>query len=156
VTLASRTFDASDQQRFAGASGDFNPMHLDPVAARRTQAGAPVVHGVHLLLWTLETLASEGALPPLRGLHAQFDRFVHVDEVVDLALVERDLSSAKLTVSAGGACVTRIDLEFGEPRSVGSETFEADSTPIRASATPRALEFEAMAGQSGRLTFGPP
>ena len=63
-TLVSRTFSLTDQEKFARLSGDANPMHLDPVAARRTQAGAPVVHGVHALLWALESLATAGKIPP--------------------------------------------------------------------------------------------
>ena len=55
--LASRTFTEADQMRFAAVSGDRNPMHLDALLARRTQAGVPVVHGVHLLLWGLDALA---------------------------------------------------------------------------------------------------
>ena len=49
-----RTFTADDQTRFAQVSGDYNPMHMDALQARRTQAGAPVVHGIHLLLWALK------------------------------------------------------------------------------------------------------
>ena len=65
--LAERTFTKADQARFAAVSGDRNPVHLDPVLARRTPAGAPVVHGVHLLLWGLDALArAERALPPMR------------------------------------------------------------------------------------------
>ena len=48
--LATRTFTEADQIRFADVSGDRNPMHLDAVLARRTQAGVPVARGVHLLL----------------------------------------------------------------------------------------------------------
>ena len=36
--LVSRTFTMADQIRFATVSGDRNPMHLDAVSARRTQA----------------------------------------------------------------------------------------------------------------------
>jgi acyl dehydratase len=43
VTLASRTFSEDDQTAFAGLSGDFNPVHMHPIAARRTQAGSATV-----------------------------------------------------------------------------------------------------------------
>ena len=36
-----------DSRRFAQLSGDFNPLHLSPIAARRSPFGACVVHGVH-------------------------------------------------------------------------------------------------------------
>jgi hypothetical protein len=57
-----RRFTEHDQERFARFSGDWNPMHMDPIAARRTQAGAPVVQGVHLALWTLDTLIRDGVV----------------------------------------------------------------------------------------------
>jgi acyl dehydratase len=40
MTIARRSFSATDQIRFATASGDHNPMHMDVLQARRTQAGA--------------------------------------------------------------------------------------------------------------------
>src|SRR4051794_25593472 len=49
-------FAASDQSRFAELSGDHNPIHVDPVAARRLLFGRPVVHGVHVVLKSLDRL----------------------------------------------------------------------------------------------------
>ena len=45
-----RTFTQDDQLRFAELSGDWNPVHVDPVAARRTPYGQ-IVHGVHAVAW---------------------------------------------------------------------------------------------------------
>ena len=42
-----RIFTLADQIAFAELSGDNNPLHLDPVVARRTLFGQPIVHGVH-------------------------------------------------------------------------------------------------------------
>jgi hypothetical protein len=55
--IGTRTFSMDDQIIFSRFSGDVNPIHLDPVAARRTLAGRCVVHGMHSLLWMLDTLA---------------------------------------------------------------------------------------------------
>ena len=60
VTLASRTFDEPDQLFFARLSGDFNPIHMDPLTARRTNASATVVHGIHAVLWALDKLVELG------------------------------------------------------------------------------------------------
>ena len=88
--LATRTFTEADQIRFADVSGDRNPMHLDTVLARRTQAGVPVAHGVHLLLWGLDALArAEADLPPMGRLRAHFKRFAAVDETVSVVLAVR-------------------------------------------------------------------
>jgi 3-hydroxybutyryl-CoA dehydratase len=41
-----RTITESDVVRFAGLSGDFNPLHLDFEAALRGSFGRPVAHGL--------------------------------------------------------------------------------------------------------------
>ena len=46
--------DEEKQRLFAQLSGDHNPMHIDPVYSLRLMYGQPVVHGMHLLLITLE------------------------------------------------------------------------------------------------------
>jgi len=65
-----RTFTLDDQRAFARLSGDWNPLHVDPVAARRTMFEGPVVHGIHLLLWALDAWlpgAVDGTAPPSAG-----------------------------------------------------------------------------------------
>lgn len=58
------TITLADSVEFARLSGDFNPMHVDPVRARRTQYGSTVVHGMHLLLASLDVAVSRGLLQP--------------------------------------------------------------------------------------------
>jgi MaoC like domain/short chain dehydrogenase len=49
-----RRFSTDDQMAFSLLSGDFNPLHIDEVIARRSMAGGIVVHGIHLLMWALD------------------------------------------------------------------------------------------------------
>ena len=60
--MTTRSFSIADQTAFATLSGDFNPLHIDAVAARRLMFGRPVVHGIHLLLWALDTALERGGL----------------------------------------------------------------------------------------------
>jgi MaoC like domain/short chain dehydrogenase len=151
--LAERTFTASDQAEFAAVSGDRNPMHLDAVLARRTQAGAPVVHGVHLLLWGLDALArAEPALPPARRLRAQFKHFAAVDERV-AATAARSEASVRLDFVSAGMTVAQLVVDFGAAGQAG-KPLSGEALPVPAEA--RDLSFDAMAGLSGRLAFATP
>ena len=40
---------------FATLSGDYNPLHVDAISARRFLFGSPVVHGIHTILWSLNS-----------------------------------------------------------------------------------------------------
>jgi MaoC like domain len=149
--LASRTFTGADQIQFAVVSGDHNPMHLNAVLARRTPAGVPSVHGVHLLLWALDALArTEPVLSPARHLKAHFKRFVAVDQEVAVTLAKRDEAGARLDFVTAGLTVAQIAINFGVPVPP-AETFPGDM--ISAPAVPHDLAFEEMQGLSGRLAF---
>jgi acyl dehydratase len=114
LELATRRFVAADQAAFAELSGDFNPIHLDPLAARRTQAGWPVVHGVHAALWALEALAAEGiALDRLAGIRVQFHKFIYLDCDVALRVSRRDAEGLGAELLVNGVVVTALSLTFG-------------------------------------------
>ena len=154
--LARRTFTMADQLRFATISGDRNPMHLDAVLARRTQAAVPVVHGIHLLLWTLDVLAlASFGQPPMRRLTARFNRFVAVDEMVTLVIAKRNEVNSRfdlvLDLVIAGLTVAQIMVDFGaSARTVKTAVFcNAISAPVE----PYNLTFEQMEGLSGRLAF---
>ncbi|HNC74922.1 MAG TPA: MaoC/PaaZ C-terminal domain-containing protein, partial [Elusimicrobiota bacterium] len=50
LTASADLFDWERQNAFARLSGDANPLHVDPAAARRLLFGRAVVHGVHGVL----------------------------------------------------------------------------------------------------------
>ena len=58
MSFEQRIYTLADQHAFAAFSGDSNVMHVDPLAARRTQAGAAAVHGVHNFLWAMDQIAA--------------------------------------------------------------------------------------------------
>ena len=149
--LASRIFTEDDQNRFADVSGDRNPMHLDAVKARRTQAGLPVVHGVHLVLWALDEAARKDvARGPMLRLRANFKRFVALGETVTLVLAKQTEANAQLHFVVAGLTVAQIVIDFGSPART-SERLLGDAEP--APATPHDLTLEEMEGLSGRLSF---
>jgi len=71
-----------DQAQFAALSGDRNPMHVDPLSARRLLTGLPVVHGIHVLLTALEYWQRD-AHDAATLLECTFNHAINVgDEVV--------------------------------------------------------------------------
>ncbi len=50
----------SDSKQFAELSGDYNPMHVDAIYARRLQFGGTVTHGIHTCLKILDDFFTSG------------------------------------------------------------------------------------------------
>ena len=146
--IAERVFTQSDQEQFAAFSGDWNPMHMDKVAARRTQPGAPVVHGVHLTLWALETLIRDGILgKAVQGIEATFVKFVYLDTPTTLVLGARDEDRLELTVVAAGVTTTSLTVKFdNETNAAHPGDYPEATTNGRA---PNAPDLTAMANQIG-------
>jgi NAD(P)-dependent dehydrogenase (short-subunit alcohol dehydrogenase family)/acyl dehydratase len=103
-----RTFSTDDQLSFARLSGDFNPMHVDPVAARRLMFGRPVVHGIHALLWALDTLLAQrekagdiiaGRSVSIVSLQSNFRAPIIVGDAVELSVAPINGGRWKLEVS---------------------------------------------------------
>ncbi|MDR2345821.1 MAG: SDR family NAD(P)-dependent oxidoreductase [Planctomycetaceae bacterium] len=80
----SRNFTLQDQLDFAALSGDFNPVHIDPLYARRTIFGKAVVRGVHLLMWGLESFLSAENFDSIRitNIRADFWKAIGLNEYV--------------------------------------------------------------------------
>jgi NAD(P)-dependent dehydrogenase (short-subunit alcohol dehydrogenase family) len=101
TALQTRRYDARDQERFAELSGDYNPLHLDPIAARRQIFGEVVVHGMHALLDALETYlayARPAAGAALTRLSASFRNPIPLGRTVTTVLVGHDTGEVRLEV----------------------------------------------------------
>ncbi len=150
--MAARVFSEDDQLAFAVLSGDVNPLHMDPVAARRTQAGAPVVHGVHGLLWALDELSAHFPLETLSTLKVRFERFIPVTQPVELRVVKATETSLRADITLDGIPVTLITLALG-PRSV--KTPPPHPNPgVRVGAGPepvRVLSLDQIAETNGHI-----
>ena len=85
---AHRVFSLEDQKSFAQLAGDWNPIHLDPIAARRSPFGRVIVHGIHTLLWALDTAAPAGVA--IGTLKATFPKPAYIDEPIDCLLYTSD------------------------------------------------------------------
>lgn len=147
-----RVFSDEDQEGFAALSGDRNPIHMDGLAARRTQAGAPVVHGVHLLLWCLDRAARElPNLSELASLRMRFEDFVYIGDSVEAVLIQQRTPGLRMDLRSRGLVVVRLSGTFG-PRRPAPEG-EPVATQILRPAAPAVIGFEELHDRSGRAAL---
>jgi hypothetical protein len=150
--LSARTFCHDDQIEFARLTGDFNPMHIDPVAARRTLAGAPVVHGIHNLLWLLDVIAAEHELGPIASIDAKFARALYVGETATATMSRHNNGPLRAKVSVGDVDVLHVTMLCGEPLPP-PQARTSPAGPVLSPTLPQEISIEQMAGQTGRLAF---
>lgn len=151
MSLHQRKFTFEDQIEFAELSGDNNPLHVDRVAARRYIFGAPVVHGIHSVLWALDRWLQERMAPVnLLSIQARFLRPISVEEEVQYFAASERRQVATIELLSGGSIATRIKFEWD-----GSERHRFDSleTDFPKQHPPRVLAEEEIATASGVLSL---
>ena len=107
--IGGKTFSGEDQKLFARISGDRNPMHMDPVAARRLITGRQVVHGIHVLLQALEFWRPD-MTAPLVSIACTFNNPLSVG---DPAVYRQSFSTGNtwtIEVMTGGLLCAQITL----------------------------------------------
>ncbi len=122
-------------------------MHIDAAAARRTLAGACVVHGVHLVCWALESwlAAAGGSVGSLERLTATFHRAVLVgEEVICNSLDDGD--GFLLEIRRDGIKVASIRGRTGAPLAYAGRMAEGEC-----SRDCRLMGFDELANASGNL-----
>ena len=109
LQLATRTFTPQDQADFAELSLDWNPMHVDAVAARRLLSGRQVVHGIHTLLQAIslwQAPTGQGALK----VHCNFAQPVNVGDRVVFSQFDDGDGRSRITASVEGLACTELTL----------------------------------------------
>jgi acyl dehydratase len=150
--MAERRFSLADQEFFAAISGDRNPVHLDPIAARRECTRGPIVHGAHLLLWSLEAFFAKAGRPrPIAGLRANFEKFVPVGATVEASFTQRDERNVLIELSRDHEIAMTALLTYGEPTPA---RMREASWPPFSPVEPIPLRFEDLPGGFARGACG--
>ena len=140
-------FTSADQRRFAALSGDRNPVHLDPIAARRI-AGQPIVHGMHLLLRMLDRKPVVAGAPAL-AIAARFVQPALVEEPIAIETPARDELTAR---ASGDVLLTRVTVESAD---LPAPIVQPPDRPTKTPARPRALTLPDCEGRRGAMTLPP-
>ena len=104
--IATIEFSSELQVVFAEMSGDFNPIHVDRVVARRLLYGDRIVHGVHTVLATIEALLAESTIPTspfarIESIECSFEGPMFCDDRVTVTLLNQDEIGAVAPQLAG-------------------------------------------------------
>ena len=152
MQIARRRFTAADQRSFAALSGDSNPVHLDPIAARRTLIGEPVVHGMHGVMWAIEQLAVQGLLTqPVRQIAAQFRQFIPLEKEIELNSVPAS-DGIRSSITVDGMTATTLSLKTETPSNPPADV--PGFAPSQVS-QPLDLRLRDIEGLSGCLEIMP-
>ncbi len=146
--VAERDFTDADQERFAAISGDRNPIHMDAIAVRRTLVGFPVVHGIHVVLWGLDSLFRYlPELPPVASIHVSFEKMIYVGDRVKAILTHHDTHRLRVEVIVEDTRAVRLEVRLGAPRS--NEEIDSNE-PLLQPAEPLVLTYKQMINCYGR------
>ena len=115
--MTNRVFSGEDQLAFARLSGDWNPMHVDEIAARRAIFGGRVIHGIHLLLWALDHWFSQHGAPRAIGaVAADFKRGILVGDQLECVIAATG-PEVVLQIQRAGVVMSEIRVRLDLPVS---------------------------------------
>jgi hypothetical protein len=138
--LGSFSITSTESQDFARASGDFNPLHLDPVAARRTRFGQTLIHGVCGTIKAIDLFMQQGAKSAaLLSVRVKYSKPVLQGREL-IVFGEAIDGITRLELFAEGVRCQIIDLEF--TKTVEAPYLQENRVE---------LSIEACAGVSGSV-----
>src|ERR1700730_7988986 len=149
---ATRIFTLDDQVAFARLSSDWNPMHLDQSFARRTQVGAPVVHGIHNLAWAADAVLK---IHPVRvaNIRARFLQPLYLNERASVRIRDRTDQHIEFEIVAANTVIALVKLSSKPGKFAAESARPKDAAPARLS-EPANPPFEQLAGQAGAVAIG--
>ena len=115
--MSQRAFTSDDQLAFAKLSGDYNPLHMDPILARRLLFGRQVVHGLHVLLWGVDHYFKNRTQPlELQTVRANFQAGIGLGQTVNCRLITQDEHRVEIQLEADKAPAVWIQIAWSPLR----------------------------------------
>lgn len=120
LPVVAKTITQKQLQEYAQASGDYNPLHLDPEFAAATQFGGIIAHGMLTLAFVSELMATRFGRAWLENgsLKVKFQGAAYLGDQVEAwgqVTKEEPTSEGRRVVCSVGVrnCKTRQDLIRG-------------------------------------------
>jgi hypothetical protein len=146
-------FSIEEVQAFGRISGDCNPIHMDPVAARRLSFGGAGAHGMLVVLNAMERLVAEGLpVTALSRLKAVFRQPVLIGMEIAMSVTGNPAQTVMTISSRNGVCAT-LFFEFKDTQTWGASSSMDRQAPA---GNPAPLSAETMSGKRGTVPLGYP
>jgi acyl dehydratase len=91
-----------DQYRpiyYAGASGDFNPIHIDPGFAKSVGMEKNILHGLCTMAWASITITSwAGDVRALKRLKVKFSKPVYPEDVLTIKCTVTEIKDKRVLI----------------------------------------------------------
>ena len=111
--MPQRIFTSDDQLAFAKLSGDFNPLHTNPVLARRLLFGRQVIHGLHALLWSMDLYLKTHKQPmELVTVKANFQTGIGIGQRVNCIYNTPDKYRVEIKLAVDNSTAAWIQMRF--------------------------------------------
>jgi len=146
-TAISASYTFTEKRTFANLSGDINPMHVDAVAARRTQAGEPVIHGMHTVLRCFEVLSEYISFHKKANfISAQFNKPILLFDTVKYSLTKSNDDIIQVKATVGEAIVATFTIGLGV---CDAPKDKQNSPDIAVIVEPKNIALHQISGQTG-------
>jgi acyl dehydratase len=87
--------------RYAGASGDFNPIHIDEEFAQSVGLPGRILHGLWMMAQVARSVSAAGDGPEaLRSLSIQFRGMGFPEQELTVSATVKDVSDGMATIAA--------------------------------------------------------
>jgi hypothetical protein len=126
---------------------------MDPVAARRTSAGTPVVHGIHTLVWAIDHICQAVRAGQISRIKAEWSQFVHVGEVALLRMEPKTGSRVRAQICVGREPVALLTVFFSSEPPADCLISELTTPIVTSPQVPTNLGLDALPGQFGAVGF---
>ena len=149
--MTQRAFTSDDQLAFAKLSGDYNPLHMDPILARRLLFGRQVVHGLHALLWSLDHYLKTRTQPlELRTVKANFQAGIGVGQTVNCIYNKQDEHQVEMQLEIDKTLAVWIQITWNALRQ-----HPTDNLPTTSQEPEKCRErsLDELAAASGNLAL---
>ncbi len=150
--MPTRSFSISptQSQQFAKLSGDWNPVHIDPLIGRRTLFGGTVVHGMHATLLAIDLfLADASERRSLASIQVSYTSGLSQEQKASMESLSDGETSATLRILSSGQIIQIVKLTWSKERPLDSSQ-QSNACPPRE--IPDVINLEAAANLNGEVT----